>query len=127
MRVAETSIEGVGVALGIPTTYMNESGVSVGALVRHLEAVETLGGGYGHGFYAPDPGVSSVRRDLRRPRSGRSTSDARVRSPRTGRGAPDTGRLPGMTLAEYVAREIGAHWPKGRSAAKAVREGRRDL
>jgi prevent-host-death family protein len=28
---------------------------------------------------------------------------------------------------DRVAREIGARWPKGRSAAKAVREGRRDL
>jgi prevent-host-death family protein len=30
------------------------------------------------------------------------------------------------TLDE-VAREIGAHWPKGRSATRAVREGRRRL
>jgi len=28
---------------------------------------------------------------------------------------------------DRVAREIGARWPKGRSAAAAVREGRRDL
>ena len=28
---------------------------------------------------------------------------------------------------DRVAREIGARWPKGRSAAHAVREGRRDL
>lgn len=28
---------------------------------------------------------------------------------------------------DRVAREIGAHWPKGRSAVRAVREGRRDL
>ncbi len=28
---------------------------------------------------------------------------------------------------DRVAREIGARWPKGRSAAEAVREGRRDL
>ncbi len=28
---------------------------------------------------------------------------------------------------DRVAREIGARWPKGRSAANAVREGRRDL
>jgi len=28
---------------------------------------------------------------------------------------------------DRVAREIGARWPKGRSAAKAVREGRREL
>jgi prevent-host-death family protein len=28
---------------------------------------------------------------------------------------------------DQVAREIGARWPKGRSAAKAVKEGRRDL
>ena len=28
---------------------------------------------------------------------------------------------------DRVAREIGARWPKGRSAAIAVREGRRDL
>jgi prevent-host-death family protein len=28
---------------------------------------------------------------------------------------------------DRVAREIGARWPKGRSAVKAVREGRRDL
>jgi len=28
---------------------------------------------------------------------------------------------------DRVAREIGARWPRGRSAAAAVREGRRDL
>jgi len=28
---------------------------------------------------------------------------------------------------DRVAREISARWPKGRSAAKAVREGRRDV
>lgn len=28
---------------------------------------------------------------------------------------------------DQVAREIGARWPKGRSASAAVREGRRDL
>jgi prevent-host-death family protein len=28
---------------------------------------------------------------------------------------------------DQVAREIGARWPKGRSAAKAVKEGRREL
>jgi antitoxin (DNA-binding transcriptional repressor) of toxin-antitoxin stability system len=28
---------------------------------------------------------------------------------------------------DQVAREIGARWPKGRSATAAVREGRRDL
>jgi hypothetical protein len=28
---------------------------------------------------------------------------------------------------DRVAREIGARWPKGRSAAQAVREARRDL
>lgn len=28
---------------------------------------------------------------------------------------------------DQVAREISARWPKGRSAAKAVKEGRRDL
>ena len=28
---------------------------------------------------------------------------------------------------DRVAREIGARWPKGRSAVNAVREGRRDL
>ncbi len=28
---------------------------------------------------------------------------------------------------DRVAREIGARWPKGRSATGAVREGRRDL
>jgi prevent-host-death family protein len=28
---------------------------------------------------------------------------------------------------DRVAREIGARWPKGRSAADTVREGRRDL
>ncbi len=28
---------------------------------------------------------------------------------------------------DRVAREIGASWPKGRSATAAVREGRRDL
>lgn len=28
---------------------------------------------------------------------------------------------------DRVAREIGARWPKGRSAAATVREGRRDL
>jgi prevent-host-death family protein len=28
---------------------------------------------------------------------------------------------------DQVAREIGARWPKGRSASTAVREGRRDL
>jgi len=28
---------------------------------------------------------------------------------------------------DRVAREIGARWPKGRSAANAVREGRREL
>jgi len=28
---------------------------------------------------------------------------------------------------DRVAREIGARWPKGRSATEAVREGRRDL
>ncbi len=28
---------------------------------------------------------------------------------------------------DRVAREIGARWPKGRSATAAVREGRRDL
>ena len=28
---------------------------------------------------------------------------------------------------DQVAREIGARWPKGRSATTAVREGRRDL
>lgn len=33
---------------------------------------------------------------------------------------------PWSTL-DRVAREIGARWPKGWSAAKAVREGRRDL
>jgi len=31
------------------------------------------------------------------------------------------------TTLDRVAREIGARWPKGRSAANAVREGRRDL
>jgi len=28
---------------------------------------------------------------------------------------------------DRLAREIGARWPRGRSAAEAVREGRRDL
>ena len=28
---------------------------------------------------------------------------------------------------DRVAREIGARWPRGRSAAQAVREGRREL
>jgi len=28
---------------------------------------------------------------------------------------------------DRLAREIGARWPKGRSATQAVREGRRDL
>ena len=28
---------------------------------------------------------------------------------------------------DKVAREIGARWPRGRSAAKVVKEGRRDL
>lgn len=28
---------------------------------------------------------------------------------------------------DRVAREIGAHWPRGWSAARAVREGRREL
>jgi prevent-host-death family protein len=28
---------------------------------------------------------------------------------------------------DQVAREIGARWPKGRSATAAVREGRRDI
>ncbi|MGH7301489.1 MAG: type II toxin-antitoxin system Phd/YefM family antitoxin [Candidatus Rokuibacteriota bacterium] len=28
---------------------------------------------------------------------------------------------------DQVAREIGAHWPKGHSAAKAVRDERREL
>ena len=41
-------------------------------------------------------------------------------------------RRPRTTAAAWatldqVAREIGARWPKGRSAAKAVKEGRRDL
>ena len=43
------------------------------------------------------------------------------------------GRLrPRVTAAAWatldqVAREIGARWPKGHSAAKAVKEGRREL
>jgi prevent-host-death family protein len=41
-------------------------------------------------------------------------------------------RRPRATAAAWatldqVAREIGARWPKGCSAAKAVKEGRRDL
>jgi prevent-host-death family protein len=31
------------------------------------------------------------------------------------------------SMLDRVAREIGARWPKGRSAAAAVREGRRSL
>jgi prevent-host-death family protein len=31
------------------------------------------------------------------------------------------------TTLDRVAREIGARWPKGKSAAAAVREGRRQL
>lgn len=31
------------------------------------------------------------------------------------------------TALDRVAREIGGRWPKGRSAAAAVREGRRDF
>ena len=31
------------------------------------------------------------------------------------------------TTFDRVAREIGARWPRGRSAVKAVRDGRRDL
>src|SRR5207249_10858043 len=34
MRVAETDIEGVPVVLGIPTTYMNESGRPIARLVK---------------------------------------------------------------------------------------------
>jgi prevent-host-death family protein len=44
---------------------------------------------------------------------------ARPRSPRRARAAWST--------LDRVAREIGAHWPKGWSAVKAVREGRREL
>jgi prevent-host-death family protein len=44
---------------------------------------------------------------------------------------PEGGRArpPGATWSslEELAREIGARWPRGRSAAAAVREGRRDL
>lgn len=41
-------------------------------------------------------------------------------------------RRPQATAAAWatldqVAREIGARWPKGRSAAKAVKEGRREV
>ena len=31
------------------------------------------------------------------------------------------------STVDRVAKEIGANWPKGRSATTAVREGRRDL
>jgi len=34
---------------------------------------------------------------------------------------------PAWSTLDRVAREIGARWPKGRSATAAVREGRRDL
>jgi len=36
-------------------------------------------------------------------------------------------RTPAWSTLDRVAREIGASWPKGRSATSAVREGRRDL
>jgi prevent-host-death family protein len=42
------------------------------------------------------------------------------------RRSPPTSAAAWSTL-DRVAREIGARWPKGRSAVKAVREGRRDL
>ncbi|MGH7356464.1 MAG: type II toxin-antitoxin system Phd/YefM family antitoxin [Candidatus Rokuibacteriota bacterium] len=34
---------------------------------------------------------------------------------------------PAWSTLDRVAREIGARWPRGRSAAAAVREGRRDF
>lgn len=39
---------------------------------------------------------------------------------------PRAAAAPWSTL-DRVAREIGARWPKGRSARRAVRKGRRDL
>jgi prevent-host-death family protein len=45
--------------------------------------------------------------------------------------APEPRRLAAgasaWTTLDRLAREIGARWPKGRPAAAAVREGRRDL
>jgi len=44
------------------------------------------------------------------------------------RAAPSRSRTTrAWATLDQVAREIGRHWPKGRSAAAAVREGRRDL